>query len=105
MRHTTLHLPHPFTSISFQEAWKSTPHIIYPSGLGAVRDLIPLLPEIKRLNLKFFFDSAQEESYEAVQILSSLGVYSGIEINEDAHWERLTDLMYYALCDERPMHP
>ena len=39
-----------------------------------------------------------KESYEAVQILSSLGIYSGIVINENADWEKLSNLMYYALC-------
>jgi len=86
------------TTISFKEEWQDSSVVIYPSGLGKVRDLLPLLPIIKRLNIKFFLDSALEYSYEAVQILSSLGVYSGIVINERANWERLTDLMYYALC-------
>jgi hypothetical protein len=86
------------TDISFKEEWQNRNLVIYAGGLGKVRDLIGLLPEIKKLNLKFFLDGAKEESYEAVQILSSLGVYSGIVINENADWEKLTDLMLYALC-------
>jgi hypothetical protein len=86
------------TAIAFQEEWLKTPLVIYPSGLGAVRDLIGLIPQIKRFNVRFYFDCAMKESYDAVQILSSLGICSGILINENADWERLTDLMYYALC-------
>jgi len=86
------------TAISFKEEWLDRSVVIYPSGLGKVRDLLPLLPIIKRLNIKFFLDSAVAQSYTDVQILSSLGVYSGIVINEKTDWERLTDLMYYALC-------
>jgi hypothetical protein len=51
----------------------------------------------KKENTIFFLDSTKKENYDAVQILSSLGIYSGIVINENADWERLTDLMYYAL--------
>ena len=105
MLHTHLHISKNITELSFQEEWETAPHIIYPDGLGAVRDLMSLLPEIKRLNLKFFFDSTKPESYESVQILSSLGVYSGIVIHEGADWERLTDLMYYALCGRAPHAP
>ena len=86
------------TAIPFAEEWQCIPLVIYPNGLGAVKDLIGLLPILKKLNVKFFLDGAVKENYEAVQILSSLGIYSGIVIREDADWERLTDVMYYALC-------
>ena len=86
------------TEVTFDECPQGTPLVVYPTGLGAVRDLIEILPVLKKMNVVFFFDSAQEQSYEAVQILSSLGIYSGILINEKADWEKLTDLMYYALC-------
>ena len=93
-----LHVKQEITEIAFREEWQRIPLVVYPAGLGAVRDLIGLLPLLKKLNVKFFFDSALGHSYEAVQILSSLGIYSGIWINERADWEKLTDLMYYALC-------
>jgi len=93
-----LHVKQDITAIAYRDEWQKIPLVIYPTGLGAVRDLIALLPLLKRLNVKFFLNSAREQSYEAVQILSSLGIYSGIVINEHADWERLTDLMYYALC-------
>jgi len=93
------------TEIDFQEEWRELNLVIYAEGLGKVRDLVGLLPVIKRLNLKFFLDGAKKENYEAVQILSSLSVYSGIVINEKADWEKLTDLMYYALCGRVPHAP
>ncbi|MCL1851024.1 MAG: hypothetical protein FWF70_06465 [Bacteroidetes bacterium] len=93
------------TSIVFKEEWQNMPLVIYASGLGKVRDLIRMLPLIKKLNVKFFLDSAVKESYEAVQILSSLGGYAGIVINKNADWEKLTDLMYYALCTRIPHAP
>lgn len=68
--------------------------------IRSIRDLIVYLPEIKKKNVKIFLDGSVKENYDAVQILSSLGVYSGIVINENADWERLTDLMYYALCSK-----
>jgi hypothetical protein len=92
-------------SIVFKEEWRDIPLVIYASGLGKVRDLIGRLPLIKKLNVKFFLDSAVKENYEAVQILSSLGVYAGIVMNENADWEKLTDLMYYALCTRVPHAP
>jgi len=105
MKHTRLHFKQNITSISFKEEWKETPLVIYPKGLGRVRDLVALLPTIKNYNVKFFFDGAKSESYEAVQILSSLGIYSGIVIDEKADWGKLTDLMYYALCGKVPHAP
>ena len=86
------------TTITFKEAPHERPQLLYPSGLGRVRDLIAMLPELKKQNVIFFLDGSVPQNYEAVQILSSLGVYSGILIDERADWERLTDLMYYALC-------
>jgi len=104
------------SSISFKEEWKNIPLVIYRvsgssttltnhvSGgrcgdLGWVRDLVSMLPILKKLNVKCFLDGAVAQNYEAVQILSSLGIYSGIVINENANWEKLTDLIYYALCN------
>ncbi|MCL2168320.1 MAG: hypothetical protein FWH59_04255 [Lentimicrobiaceae bacterium] len=87
------------TSIVFKDEWKNIPLVVYPTGLGLVRDFIKLLPLLKKLNVKFFLDGASAQNYEAVQILSSLGIYSGIVINENANWEKLTDMIYYALCN------
>jgi len=100
-----LHINQDITSIAFKEEWQNIPLVIYPAGLGIVRDLIALLPVLKKLNVKFFLDGAMPENYEAIQILSSLGIYSGVVINENVDWERLTDLMYYALCGKVPHAP
>jgi len=93
------------TSIIWKEAWEKIPMVVYPLGLGAVRDLIEILPVLKKINVKFFLDAAQEQHYEAVQILSSLGIYCGMVISETTDWEKLTDLMYYALCAKAPHAP
>ena len=100
-----LHVKQNITSISWNEAWAKIPMVVYPQGLGAVRDLVKLLPVLKKLNVKFFLDANQEQHYEAVQILSSLGIYCGMVISENADWEKLTDLMYYALCGKAPHAP
>jgi len=105
MEHKRLHIKQEITKIAFKEEWKEIPHVIYAGELGKVRDLIELLPLIKRLNIKFFLDGTKKKNYDAVQILSSLGIYSGIVINENADWERITDLMYYALCGKVPHAP
>ena len=100
-----LHVNRNITSILWDEAWEKIPMVVYPQGLGAVRDLVEMLPVLKKMNVKFFFDAAQEQNYEAVQILSSLGIYCGMVISENADWEKLTDLMYYALCGKAPHAP
>jgi radical SAM protein with 4Fe4S-binding SPASM domain len=86
------------TSIDFKEEWQNVPLVIYTDELGRVRDLIRLIPLLKKLNVKFFLNGTKKQNYEAVQILSSLGIYSGIVIDENSDWEKLTDLMYYSLC-------
>jgi len=109
-----LYVKQNITSISLKEEWKNIPLVVYVvrgercevrgernedcGDLGNVRDLMGMLPVLRKLNIKFFLDGAVAQNYEAVQILSSLGVYSGIVINEKADWEKLTDLIYYALC-------
>jgi len=91
------------TKIAFKKEWKNIPLVIYPNGLGAIDDLIAGLPLIKKLNVKFFLNGAKKENCKAVQTLSSLGIYSGIVIDENADWEKLTGLMNYTLC-EKVMH-
>ena len=101
----TLKINQNITSVPFKEEWQSIPLVIYSNGLGMKRDLKGLLPILKELNVKFFLDGAKKENYKAVRTLSSLGIYSGIVINENADWKRLTDLMYYALCEKVPHAP
>jgi len=109
-----LYVKQNITSLSLKEEWKNIPLVVYVvrgercevkgeryedcGDLGNVRDLVGMLPVLRKLNVKFFLDGAVAQNYEAVQILSSLGIYSGIVINEKADWEKLTDLIYYALC-------
>jgi hypothetical protein len=93
------------TTIPFKKEWRKIPLAIYPDGLGAVRDLMGLLTLLKTLNIRFFLDGAMKQNYEAVQILSSLGIFSGIIINESADWKKLTNLMYYALYSKVPHAP
>jgi len=100
-----LNIKQNITSLSFREKWKNIPLVIYPDGLGIVKDLKRILPVLKKMNVKFFLNCAKKQNYKAVQILSSLGIYSGIVIDENADWEKLTDLMYYALCGKVPHAP
>ena len=88
------------TEICFKEEWRKIPLVIYPKGLGKTKELTKLLPVLKNLNVKFFFDCAGKENYKAVKFLSSMGIYCGIVINEKADWGKLTELMYYALCEK-----
>ena len=97
-----LHINQEITSIPFVQEWRKIPLVFYPSGLGEVRDLIRLLPILKKLNITFFLDCRKSKHYEDVQTLSSLGIRSGIIIDKTADWEKLTDLMYFALCGKIP---
>jgi radical SAM protein with 4Fe4S-binding SPASM domain len=92
-----IHSTQDIASIEFKEEWENIPIVVYASELGKVRDLINKLPLIEKLNIKFFLHPETEQNYSGIQILSSLGIYSGIVINENADWEKLEDLMYYAL--------
>lgn len=98
-----IHSTQDIASIEFKEEWENIPIVVYASELGKVRDLINKLPLIEKLNIKFFLRPEIEQNYSAIQILSSLGIYSGIVINENADWEKLKDLMYYSLFG-RIMH-
>jgi hypothetical protein len=100
-----VHINQDITAISFQKEWRSIPLVFFLSGLGSIRELIFQYPILKKLNIKFFFESKKKQNYEAVQTLSSLGIGSGIIISEDADWNKLCDLMYFALCSKHPHAP
>jgi hypothetical protein len=97
-----VHVNQDITEIPFTEELPKIPLVFYPTGLGDIKKLSSLLPILKKLNIKFFLDCEKKQNYEAIETLSSLGIGSGIIINENADWEKLIRLVYFALCSKEP---
>jgi radical SAM protein with 4Fe4S-binding SPASM domain len=86
------------SDIPFQDSWKDIPLLILVNGMGDFKFLMTKLQVIRKLKARFFFPSSNPESYLSAQILSSLGIDTGISFkNKTVHWERFSDLMHYAI--------
>jgi len=82
--------------IPYHEEWHNLPMLIYMQQMGDFKELTQKIPLIKKLKLRFLFPAAFQESYLTVQVLSSVGIDSGLYFDGDkVHWELLTDLMHY----------
>lgn len=92
------------SEIKIQESWPNIPIIIYCKGIGDKNTVLDMMPVIRKLSLKCYMP-ANNSNYVGIKILSSLGVDSGLLLNNvktplDA--EKFLDLASYACVS--PMH-
>ena len=96
----------PMTSVLFQELWQDIPLAWYASCLGRFRDLAKQLLVLRKLNIRVYLPTTNQENYAAIRILSSLGINAALVLNERGQdWETISDLMTYALLGLVPHAP
>lgn len=99
----------PLSSVAFREDWEEIPIVLYPSEFGSFREFIHKLPLLKKLKLKVFFSTDNQQNYIHLRILSSLGIHCGIIFGEKlVNWDLVNDLMHYALyskSNHAPIEP
>jgi len=88
----------PVADLNFpQEHW-GLPLAIFAPKLGRFRTLIQKFQMRKHLNARIYLPLDCEENFSGLRILSSLGVASAAVFrNGHNDWERVSDLMTYAL--------
>jgi hypothetical protein len=101
-----LHIDAPLASVPFEEAWSSVPLALFVPSLGRMRDLVRLLPLVRRLNLRVYLPADTADGFTAVRLLSSLGVPTAVDFSHGPpRWDLASDLATYALLGLVPHAP
>ncbi len=93
------------SEIKPETSWEGIPLALYVDGVGRFRDLAPLLPDLRRLNLRVYVPASTAENLAGIRILSSLGLASAAIIDRFADWGGCADLCTYALLGTTPHAP
>ena len=86
------------SEISLLDSWPNIPIILYCNGLGSTNKVLDMMPIIRKLPLKCFMPAA-DDNYVGIKILSSLGVDTGLLLNNSenpVNTEKFLDLVSYA---------
>ncbi|MGM9846607.1 MAG: hypothetical protein ACI31F_01510 [Muribaculaceae bacterium] len=93
-------------TIDLNPAWGDTPIILYINRLGQFRDVCHKIELLRRLNVIVIFTAQQNIACKDAQILSSLGIHSGIQLCPDSELsDSLLDLMTYHFYGTMPHAP
>ncbi len=93
-------------TIDVNPAWCNTPIILYINRLGQYRNVVQKIEVLKRLNVIVIFTSSEEHSCKDAQILSSLGIHSGIKLTPESELtDSLLDLVTYTFYGTMPHAP
>ena len=100
-----LYLEKPISDITFDENWKNIPLAIYSPELGLYKKVLSQVQLLKQMNLKIFLDSGIDINFTCLKILSSLQIACGIYFNSSINWEKMSDLLHYAVYTKIPHAP
>lgn len=90
-------------TIDINPAWGNTPVILYINRLGQFRNIHHKIGLLRQLNVIIIFTGAGIEACKDAQILSSLGIHSGIELSPNAKLEEpVLELITYAFYSTMP---
>jgi hypothetical protein len=97
------------SSIYIDPDWKGIPIHLYLSGIGDFSSLAPQLHVLRELDLRVFLYANSPDAITDVQILSSLGVHSGVFLAPNhKYWEEINDLLHYSVygkINHTPVEP
>lgn len=96
-------------TIDINPSWGNTPIILYLNRLGKFRDVCHKINLLKTLNIIVIFTGNEKESTKDAQILSSLGIHTGIRIDSTSELsEHVLDLItynFYGNCPHAEIEP
>ncbi len=97
---------HPLGYVTFKEGWKDVPIALTVPSLGRVRDVVRLMPLMRRMNIRIALPLDGSDNLTALRILASWGV-ACIAAPGSGHvdWNRFSDLATYALLGLAPSGP
>ena len=90
----------PFSHFRVNDAWKDIPIALYVPELGEFALFMRNLALLRQMNIRVYFPSSKEANFSSIRILSSLGLETAILFDQSiVNWEKLNDLMTYALLN------
>lgn len=96
----------PVADVSFAKEYRDLPVALFSPRLGRFRDLVPRLQILKQMNIRIYLPFDTDQNISGLRILSSLGIASTAVLKHpNIDWERLSDLMVYALLGIVPRAP
>lgn len=93
-------------TIDINPAWGDTPVILYINRIGQYRNVFQKIDILKQLNVIVIFTSSEEQACKDAQILSSLGIHSGIKLTPESKLtDSILDLITYSFYGTMPHAP
>ncbi len=93
-------------TIDINPSWGGTPIILYINRLGQFRNVLSKIELLKRLNVIVMFTATEQQACKDAQILSSLGIHSGIRLTPRSQLgEPVLDLITYYFYGTMPHAP
>lgn len=88
----------PLSALPLNDAWRTIPLAMYLPSLGSFEIVFDRLTFLRESKARIFLDAGKSDNLRDVQILSSLGVWTGVYFGAGAiDWDRLNSLMHYAI--------
>jgi hypothetical protein len=97
VRCVRVRFPGLLAEIKPEASWENIPLALYVNGVGKFRDVAPLLPELRKLNVRIYIPASSSDNLAGIRILSSLGLAAAAIIDRTADWAGCADLCTYAL--------
>lgn len=90
-------------TIDINPAWGNTPIILYLNRLGQFRNVHEKIGLLRQLNVVVIFTSTSPCACKDAQILSSLGIHTGIQLTSESELnENILDLITYSFYGTMP---
>ena len=90
--------PGSLADMPLSREWEKIPMAVYVRGMGEFTELVPRLPQMRKMNLKVYMTTSGRESCRELKILASLGVHGCLIMDGGSvDWSRVSDLMHYAI--------
>ncbi len=97
LHHILLENQGAISSIPFRESWRDVNIVIHAAKLGSFKEFLFRIKLVRSLVVRFYLPVAEPSTYTNIQILSSLGVETGLIFNDKVDWEKTMDLTHYFL--------
>lgn len=89
--------------IPFDESWEGLPIALQITRIGRYRTYARMVPRLRKLNIRIYAPAECDENLTGFRILASLGVETALTLTAiPPDWEKVTDLMTYALLGLSP---
>jgi hypothetical protein len=86
------------SDVPFRGEWERVPVALYARRLGRFSDFMAVRRRLQQLDVRVFLSAHEDSAATELKILASIGVSCGVHFgDEPIDWDRINDLMHYAL--------